>query len=97
MRNPVTEIPSAAAPVILAIAGALLEKMVPFILSVLLTPLQKHHDSLKPPIFLLCACFKSSRVQRNWTWVSLFHRRAGSRMSDIETIEECKVFESMLH
>lgn len=47
IKNPVPE------PEILAIAVAFPEKMAAFILSDLLTPLQKHHDSLRPPIFIV--------------------------------------------
>lgn len=49
IKNPVPEI-SFPAPEIQANAGALLLKMAAFIFSDLLTPLQKHHDSLRPPI-----------------------------------------------
>lgn len=53
MRNPVPETPlsvEVVVVVIVAMAWPFPEKMAPFILSDLLTPLQKHHDSLKPPM-----------------------------------------------
>ena len=44
IKNPVPEAP----PSIVAMAWPLPEKMAAFIRSDLLTPLQKHHDSLRP-------------------------------------------------
>lgn len=50
IRKPVPETPLTALVVIVTIAWFFPVKIAPFILSDLLTPLQKHHDSLRPPI-----------------------------------------------
>lgn len=51
MRNPVPEVtPFGPETEIRAIAGALPEKIEPFIFSLLLTPLQKHQESNITPI-----------------------------------------------
>lgn len=57
IRNPVPE----PEPEILAMAGPLPEKIAPFILSDLPTPLQKHHDSANTPI---ADCFAVGEVGR---------------------------------